>query len=50
MNLTQLFWISAKKGLGNIVVKDIKETLLLRPKLLKSLKAAMELSKDKNSF
>ena len=32
-----MFSISAKikESLGNIVVKDIKETLLLRPKLLK---------------
>ena len=39
INLTQLFQISTKNGLGNIVVKNIKETLLLRLRLLKSLKA-----------
>ena len=37
LNLTQLFSIYAKirESLGNIVVKDIKKTLLLRPRLLK---------------
>src|ERR1700733_11131718 len=37
LNLTKLFSICAriKKSLGNIVVKDIKGTLLLRPRLLK---------------
>ena len=37
LNLTKLFSIYTKirKSLGNIVVKDIKETLLLRPRLLK---------------
>ena len=41
LNLTQLFRISirVKESLGDIVVKDIKDTLLLRPRLLKSLKA-----------
>jgi hypothetical protein len=34
-----LFKVSAKIGLGNIVVKDIEGTPPLRPKLLKSLKA-----------
>jgi len=31
-----------KKSLGNIVVKDIKNILLFRPRLLKSLKLIME--------
>jgi len=31
-----------KKSLGNVVVKDIKNTSLLRPRLLKSLKLTME--------
>ena len=37
LNLTQLFSISAKirECLSNIVVKDIKGILLLRPRLLK---------------
>jgi len=35
LNLTKLFSISAKKSPGNIVVKDIKESSLLRPRLLK---------------
>ena len=41
LNLTQLFRISTRvrESLGNIVVKDIKGTPLLRPRLLKSLKA-----------
>jgi hypothetical protein len=34
-----LFKVSAKIGPSNIVVKDIKRTLLFRPRLLKSLKA-----------
>ena len=36
-NLTKLFSICAKirESLGNIVVKNIKGTLLLRPRLLK---------------
>src|ERR1700722_16721983 len=36
-NLTKLFSICARirKSLGNVVVKNIKETLLLRPRLLK---------------
>ena len=49
INPTQLVWISAKKGLSNVIIKDIKRMLLLRLRLLKSLKAVMELSKDKNS-
>ena len=37
LNLTKLFSICTKirESLGNIVVKDIKEMLLLRPRLLK---------------
>ena len=37
LNLTRLFSIYAriKKSLGDLVVKDIKESSLLRPKLLK---------------
>ena len=37
LNLTKLFSISTKirESLGDIVVKDIKELLLLRPRLLK---------------
>src|ERR1700720_3689626 len=37
LNLTKLFSIYARirESLGNIVVKDIKGTLLLRPRLLK---------------
>src|ERR1700722_18333640 len=35
LNLTKLFSIGAKESLGNIVVKDIKGLLLLRPRLLK---------------
>jgi len=36
LNLTQIFSISARirESLGNIVVKDIKGLLLLRPRLL----------------
>ena len=34
-----MFWISVKKSLSNIVVKDIKGMLLFRPRLLKSSKA-----------
>ena len=39
LNLTQSLKISTKvrESLGNIVVKDIKNTPLLRPRLLKSL-------------
>ena len=35
LNLTKLFSISARESLGNVVVKDIKELLPLRPRLLK---------------
>src|ERR1700722_16050103 len=37
LNLTKLFSIYARirESLGNIIVKDIKEALLLRPRLLK---------------
>ena len=37
LNLTRIFSISAKirESLGNVVVKDIKGTLLLRSRLLK---------------
>ena len=31
-----------KESLGNIVIKDIKSTSLLRPRLLKSLISPME--------
>ena len=43
-NLTQMFSISARirESLGNIVVKDIKGLLLLRPRLYRSLKLVME--------
>ena len=34
-----MFWISAGNGLGDVVIKNIKETPLLRLRLLKSLKA-----------
>ena len=37
-NPIQLFQISARNGLGNIVIKDIKGIPLFRPRLLKSLK------------
>ena len=52
LNSTQLLKISigVKKSLGNIVAKDTKGILLLRPKLLKSLKPAIELSKDRNTY
>src|SRR5712675_3364920 len=44
LNLTQLFSISARIGErpGDIVVKNIKGTLLLRPRLLESLKLVIE--------
>ena len=44
LNLTQLFSISTRirERLGNIIVKDIKETPLLRPRLLESLKLVIE--------
>ena len=35
LNLTKLFSIGAKESLGDIVVKNIKKLLLLRPRLLK---------------
>ena len=35
LNSTKSFSISARESLGNIVVKNIKELLLLRPRLLK---------------
>src|ERR1700722_10378271 len=35
LNLTKLFSIGARESLGNVVVKDIKGLLLLRPRLLK---------------
>src|ERR1700728_3219405 len=35
LNLTKLFSIGAGESLGNVVVKDIKGSLLLRPRLLK---------------
>src|ERR1700733_12682416 len=35
LNLTKLFSISARESLGDIVVKNIKELLPLRPRLLK---------------
>ena len=52
LNLIQLFSISAKIGdrLGNIVVKNIKGTPLLRSRLLKSLRLAIKsLSRDKKT-
>ena len=41
LNLTQLLSINTgvKESLGNVIVKDIKSTLPLRPKLLKKLKS-----------
>src|SRR6266700_458000 len=53
LNLTQLLRISAgvRESLGDIIVKDIKGILLLRPKLLKSLKAYnRKLSKNKKTY
>src|ERR1700733_6542440 len=35
LNLTKLFSIGTRESLGDIVVKDIKGLLLLRPRLLK---------------
>src|SRR3984885_1172003 len=35
LNLTKLFSIGARESLGNVVVKDIKGLLPLRPRLLK---------------
>src|SRR3984957_19880228 len=35
LNSTKLFSISARESLDNVVVKDIKGLLLLRPRLLK---------------
>src|ERR1700733_5984475 len=35
LNLTKLFSIGARESLGDIVVKDIKKSLPLRPRLLK---------------
>ena len=44
LNLTQLFSISTRirERLGNIIVKNIKGTPLLRPRLLESLKLVIE--------
>ena len=53
LNLTQLLRISArvKESLGDIVVKDIKGILLLRPRLLKSLKVYnRKLSKKRKTY
>src|SRR6266700_841981 len=53
LNLTQLLRISirVRESLGDIVVKDIKGTLPLRPRLLKSLKAYnRKLSKNKKTY
>ena len=53
LNLTQLLRISArvKESPGDIVVKNIKETLLLRPRLLKGLKAYnRKLSKNRKTY
>ena len=53
LNLTQLFRISARvrESLGDIVVKDIKGIPLLRPRLLKSLKAYNgKLSKNRKTY
>ena len=35
LNLTKLFSIGARESLGDVVVKDIKKLLPLRPRLLK---------------
>src|SRR6266700_1199788 len=53
LNLTQLLRISARvrESLGDIVVKDIKGIPLLRPRLLKSLKAYnRKLSKNRKTY
>ena len=44
LNLTQLLSISTRirERLGNIIVKDVKGTSLLRPRLLESLKLVIE--------
>jgi hypothetical protein len=44
LNLTQLFSISARirERLGDVIVKDIKGTPPLRPRLLESLKLVIE--------
>ena len=44
LNLTYRFSISTRlrERLGNIIVKNIKGMLLLRPRLLKSLKLVIE--------
>ena len=42
LNSTQLLSISTRECLGNIVVKNIKGTLLLRPRLLESLKLVID--------
>jgi len=44
LNLTQLFSINAgvKESPGNIIVKNIKSMLPLRPKLLKRLKSLQQ--------
>ena len=44
-----MFWISTENGLGNIVVKDIKGILLLRPRLLKLQISDRKLSKDRKT-
>ena len=53
LNLTQPLSIGARvrESLGNIVVKDIKGTPPLRPRLIKSLKAYnRELSKNRKTY
>src|SRR6266700_3451648 len=53
LNLTQLLRISTRvrESLGDIIIKDIKGTLPLRPRLLKSLKAYnRKLSKNKKTY
>ena len=53
LNLTQPLSISTriKESPGNIVIKDIKGILLLRPRLLKSLKAYnRKLSKKRKTY
>src|SRR6266699_6472642 len=53
LNSTQSLRISARvrESLGDIVVKDIKGTLPLRPRLLKSLKAYnRKLSKNRKTY
>ena len=52
LNSTQLFSISAeiRECLGNIVVKNIKSTPLLRPRLLKLQVSNRKLFKDRKTY